>query len=210
MRRILALIVMLGCCAGCAWAADSDNKKISEYAKFWKSALAQSNGISESELAPLIQVENMTITDWNFGKTFNVSYAIKIGWVTVKRADKFPVWVDEKANTNEYNGLPRNKWLSNSDLKMAQKTIGRFDPKVKLAFASLEEAKTYICEQNHITTLTITDMVFYVPGKSPREDGMPYLTWRSTQSSRSDRGLGGYLNLVTKEMQSREQPRMRG
>jgi|WetSurMetagenome_2_1015567.scaffolds.fasta_scaffold41803_2 hypothetical protein len=75
---------MLGCCAGCAWAADSDNEKISEYAKFWKSALAQSNGILQSELDQLIEVEKMTITDWNYGKTFNVSYAVKIGWVTVK------------------------------------------------------------------------------------------------------------------------------
>ena len=210
MRRIFAVIAMAGCWPASTWAADSDKQMVADYTKFWRTVLAESSGISEAALAPFIQVDEAEISAWNSGKTFRVRYTVKLDWLTIKREDKFMVWINESESAYRHLGLPRDTWLFAADLKtvIARKvfdtTIGRVDPKIKPAFASLDEAKAFVCKEHKLASLDRAEITFHVPGKAPREDGLPYLVWFAILDEKANKGLNGYLNLVTKDGKSWE------
>jgi hypothetical protein len=200
---------MLGCWLVYATAADNYGKKVDAYTRFWRSALAKSSGISESELTSRIQIEKTGIDDWSAGKTFRVSYTVRIDWLTIQRQDEFIVWINESENMFRNLGLPRNTWLSDSDLKTViaknafNAAIGRVNPKMKLAFASLDEAKAFVCEKHNLASLDVVRTGF-LPELQARQDGMPYLYWSKILDKNSNKAITGTLNLVTKEAKSRE------
>lgn len=210
MKHVLALIAMLGCWSDGAWAADHDKGKVADYTMFWRTVLAESSGVSEAVLTPLIQVDETEITTWNSGKTFQIRYTIKMDWLTIKREDKFMVWINESESAYRHLGLPRDTWLSGPDLKKViaknvfDTAIGRVDPKIKPAFASLDEAKAFVCKENKLASLNRAEITFNVPGKIPREDGLPYLVWFAVLDEKANKGMKGYLNLVTKHGKSWE------
>ncbi|MEO7413926.1 MAG: hypothetical protein ABIZ81_11275 [Opitutaceae bacterium] len=210
VRRTLAVIAVLGCWARNASAADSDQARVADYTKFWRTALASASGISEAVLAPLIQVEETEISTWNSGKTFRVRYAVKLDWLTVTREDQFMVWINESESAYRQHGLPRDTWLTGAHLntviarKLFETTLGRVDPTIKPAFTSLDEAKAFVRKEHKLTALERAEITFYVPGKVPREDGLPYPVWSAVLDEKANKALNGYLNLVTKDGKSWE------
>lgn len=210
IKRLITFIVALGCWPGGAWAADNDKAKAAVYTTFWKTALAESSGISEAVLAPLIEVDKTEIRTWDSGKTFVVEYTIKMDWLTIKREDKFMVWINESESGFGYLGLPRDAWLTGPDLRKVidnhifDSAIGHVDPKMKPAFSSLDDAKAFVCKEHGLASLYSAKVAFYVPGKIPHVDGMPYLVWFAVLKDKANKGLYGYLNLVTKSKKSWE------
>ncbi len=212
MKHLLALIAIFVCWSGGAWAADTDEAKIAEYTALWKTALAEYNGVSEEALAPLIKVDKTEISTWNSGKTFVVDYTITMDWLTITRRDKFMVWINDSERQYGELDLPPNSWLSGPDLKkviakghgLITAAIGHVDPKIKLDFASLDEAKAFVCKENKLASLGKASVAFHVPGKMPHDDGMPYLLWSAVLSDKENKLLTGYLNLVTKNGKSWE------
>lgn len=210
MKQLLGLIVILGLGVAESLASDDDKGKVAEYTAFWKTTLAETSGISESVLAPLIQVNETEIRTWNAGKAFHVRYTVKMDWLTIEREDNFTVWLNESDSAYRQHGFPRDAWLSGTDLKKViekkinDTVIGRVDPKIKLAFTSLDEAKAFVCKENKLASLNRAEITFYVPGKLPREDGLPYLVWFAVLDEKSNKGMTGYLNLVTKAGKSWE------
>ncbi len=188
----------------------TDQEMMAEYTKLWRSALAESSGIPESALAPLLHVDATEINTWNSGKTFRVGYTLRLDWLTIQREDKLMVWINESESAYRHLGLPRDTWLTGPDLKtvIARKVfdtaIGRVDPGIKLAFSSLAEAKSLVCTENKLAALDRSEITFYVPGKVPREDGLPYLVWFAVLDEKANKCLKGYLNLATKDRKSWE------
>jgi len=214
LRFVLPVVCLFG--AGSSNAADAKvgartvQEMKAEYTKLWRSALAESSGIPESALPPLLHVDETEIQTWNSGKTFRVRYTLRFDWLTIQREDNFMVWINESESAYRHLGLPRDTWLTGPDLKtvMARKifdtALGRVDPTIKLAFSSLAEAKSLVCTENKLASLDRFEITFYVPGKVPREDGLPYLVWSAVLDEKANKSLNGYLNLATKERKSWE------
>lgn len=212
LRFVLPVVCLVGASSSHAAEAKvgtrTDQEMKTEYTKLWRSALAESSGIPESALAPLVHVDGTEIQTWNSGKTFRVRYTLRLDWLTIQREDNFTVWINESESGYRHLGLPRDTWLTGPDLKtvIARKVfdsaLGRVDPTIKLAFSSQAEAERLVCTDHKLASLDQSEVTFYVPGKVPHEDGLPYLVWSAVLDEKANRALNGYLNLVTKERKS--------
>lgn len=208
MKQLPALIITVGCWPGTAWTADNNAEKISDYTTMWKTMFAQSSGISEAVLAPLIKVDKTEIMSWNSGKTFVVQYTLAMDWARVTRRDKFMVWLSKSKSEFRDLGLPLDTWLSGQEIRKTignqalGVVIGKVAAKTKLAFTSLDEAKAFVCKANQLSSLDKADITFDVPGKIPHDDGQPYLVWSTFLDEKANKLMRGYINLVTKNGKS--------
>lgn len=214
LRYVLPVVCLFG--SSLSNAADAkpgtrtDQEMMAEYTRLWRSVLAKSSGISESALTPLLHADATEINTWNSGKTFRVRYTLRLDWLTIQREDRLMVWINESESAYRHLGLPRDTWLTGPDLntviarQVFDTALGRVDPRIKLAFSSLAEAKSLVCTEHKLASLDRSEVTFYVPGKVPREDGLPYLVWFAVLDEKTNKGLNGYLNLVTKDRKSWE------
>jgi len=106
--------------------------------------------------------------------------------------------------------LPRDVWFTLPEIKVVLEkrvfdtTLGRVDPSAKLMYASLDEAKAFLMKKYNLAKIDSAEVAFYVPGKLPREDGMPYLLWSTVLDDKSNQLRKGYLNLVNGTDESHE------
>lgn len=167
--------------------AETDAQLIARYEPIWNEAFKKQNGFSDVEFKKNISVTNKSIMHSDNQKYICLKYVQQIDWLSIPCYDQIMIYMSSKEDSYRHIPLPRGVFFSPADIDLAiQKRVDataltKVQKTGKLAYSSLEEAKTEVKKKTGITSFFSEEVSFFVPGKLPRVDGDPYFIFKGTK-----------------------------
>ena len=89
------------------------------YQAIWKELFLEKNNINQDYFDNHIVLCNSSIDTWNDGISFRICYKIKIDWAIAYNCDQFIIKINGNNGIYPTLNLPRNVYLSKSDISKA-------------------------------------------------------------------------------------------
>lgn len=87
------------------------------YLNIWEKLFKEKNNLNETFFEEHIVLCQSSLDSWNEGITFRICYKVQFDWAIAYNCDKFMIKIND--NSNLYPDLPRNKYLSQEEIKLA-------------------------------------------------------------------------------------------
>ena len=189
-----------------------DSEECNTYFNIWKELIISRNQLTEDYFNNHIFPYKTEIDSWNDGKSFRVEYKVKIGWAEANLSDQFIVWLDP-STTGLYPSkpTPRSTNLSkiqiNSllDIFAFSSSIHKIAKIDHLKYNSREEAIEVLRDSSGVNNLGYGEVAYENPSFNIIL-GHPFLKVSATINMNENKCMSGKIDLVTGEVEVREQP----
>lgn len=181
------------------------SEKEEYYYIFWKNYFISQNQWDSQEFYNKIFVVDMMFHNWNAGTSCKIVYFYINDWAAIKCNDSFIIKLKSEKSAYHHLNIPRDTLLDSEWLSfcirnnIAFSEVLRINPNISLMFESCKEAYNYLKKESGYEVLDNYRLNFYVPGRTPRVNGYPYLFASGQINFEENKCVSGHMNLVTGE-----------
>jgi hypothetical protein len=150
---------------------------------------------------------NTTISKWDDGISFEISYKLKIDWMEVKLWDQFIIWLSPSTSGFYPSlSLPRNSLLTNDQINSAidymafSSSMNTISSIENLRYSSFNEAKKVMNSSAGTDTLCMYEFYYEPPHMIMHPSGNPFLRASGVLNWDQNRCITGTMNLHTGEV----------
>lgn len=180
------------------------------YFNIWKYLLKKENNMTDTYFDNHITKYVISSYKWNAGITFQIDYIMHIDWMDIKCQDNFIVKMNSSYSAFEYLNIPRDIFFNQdqieTNLNSVVSSISTYNLIETLKYKNCKELKRAIIESSGFSEATPDYPTYYVPGKSPSQDGYPYVIINGVVNENDNECLSGYINLKTGECVVKKSP----
>lgn len=212
--KYFSLLILL---SGMSWVYSQKNislengnsclneKQTQEYLNIWKSELLRSSNMSIDYFKSHISELKTSVNCRNNTVSFRVDYVVTIDWAKIKTHDQFIVMLSSKDAAYKQWGFPRDSFLTADQIKVIlekdiyQSAVGPVKPISGLKYKTRGKAIRAMHDSTGYKQILPAALSYYVPGKAPRSDGLPYFLLVGTIDVKQNLCVNGYFNLLTGE-----------
>jgi hypothetical protein len=181
------------------------------YLGIWKKQVLKRSDMQRTFFDEHVSVTSYDIEcQWVSGLSLRVEYQVTYDWAVVNQHDQVIVLLYGEEEAYRHLPIKRDRLFDEEevsyaiDKKVFFSSVTPVKSLAKLSFSSYEDAlKTFQRKIGGHRPENV-QVSFYVPGKSPRTDGYPYLLGRGVVDMQKNVCVFGYMNLVTAEIVTHE------
>lgn len=181
------------------------------YLGIWKKQFLTRNGMAQSFFDKHVSVDKYEVEcEWTSGLSLRVEYKVTYDWAVINQHDQIIVLLYSQEGAYRHLPLPRDTLFTEKEVLYAIdksvffSSISPVKALDKLRFSSYEDASKAFQQKIGSKDLQNVQLSFYVPGKLPRQDGSPYLIGKGVLDMKRNVCIDGHMNLVTGEVEARQ------
>lgn len=183
-----------------------DSQICIEYQNIWEELFKTRNNITDEYFKEHLTITNTSISSWNSGESFKISYFIKIDWAKIYINDQFIIKKNSSAPPFPSLNLPVDTYLSKDEINLCinnfvlASSMKRINQYEKLKFNSKRKAIKEI-EKNIPFKNPKMDMIYYKDDKYIyTSNGNPFLKGGGTIDDKENKCFTCEIDLITGEV----------